>query len=545
MAVLAILVVIALVFLIASCRNGENDYEVRAVFDNGSFVVTGEDVRVAGANVGSVEAVDVSQPDEQVSYEPGREDRPGKAIIVMNITDPGFQDFREDASCIIRPQSLIGEKFLDCSVTQPRPIGTQPPPELEQIPDGEPGAGQYLLPLENNGRTVDQDLVNNIQRLPYTQRLRIILNELGVGLATRGPELNETITRANPTLMQVNRVLKILSDQNKKLAQLSEDGDTNLTPLAEKRRNIIGFMEGAAFTAAASNERGEDVRNGLRELPATLRDLRATFNALGTFSDASLPVFRSLRPNVKQISEVTRKLGPFADASKISISSLGKATKTAGPDLVASQPIVEKLGKLSNKSLQPNIDLNFLLKSTRQADGFKNLMRLFYTTASTLNGYDQFGHYQRTNIQVSGCVEYVTFAFVGCEAQWSFSDATASELNAALPDLKKPNQSGGVAPGDVLDPGATTGDTGATGDTGVTGSTPSDQGATGADGGLTGPDGILDTGVTGGQSSGGAVGPTGQDGAERSRQPAGTSAATAQAARLDNRMSILDYLLGR
>ena len=32
----------------------------------------------------------------------------------MNIADPGFQDFRSDATCLIRPQSLIGEKFVDC-----------------------------------------------------------------------------------------------------------------------------------------------------------------------------------------------------------------------------------------------------------------------------------------------------------------------------------------------------------------------------------------------------------------------------------------------
>ncbi len=175
---------------------------MRAVFDNGGFTVPGVDVRVAGANVGSVDSVDVSLPGEMVSDDPADPTRPGKAIIVMNIDDPAFQDFREDASCLIRPQSLIGEKFIDCSVTEPRPAGTEPPPPLEQVPEGDPGAGQYLLPLENNGKSVDQDLINNIYRLPYAQRFRIILNELGAGLATRGPELNETITRANPTLLR-------------------------------------------------------------------------------------------------------------------------------------------------------------------------------------------------------------------------------------------------------------------------------------------------------------------------------------------------------
>ena len=84
--------------------------------------------------------------------------------MVLQIDDPAFQDFREDASCLIRPQSLIGEKFVECEPTEPRAPGTEPPPELEQIPDGEPGEGQYLLPLERNGKAVDLDLVNNIMR---------------------------------------------------------------------------------------------------------------------------------------------------------------------------------------------------------------------------------------------------------------------------------------------------------------------------------------------------------------------------------------------
>ena len=49
---------------------------------------------------------------------------------MLQIDDPGFQDFREDASCLIRPQSLLGEKFVECEPTQPRAAGTEPPPAL-------------------------------------------------------------------------------------------------------------------------------------------------------------------------------------------------------------------------------------------------------------------------------------------------------------------------------------------------------------------------------------------------------------------------------
>ena len=118
-------IVVAIVLITGG---GSNDgYVVRAVFDNGSFMVNGEQVRVAGANVGTIESVDVSMPGQTVAYRDGKPVAvPGKAIIVLDITDPGFQDFRSDASCQIRPQSLIGEKFVDCTPTLPRAPGSKP-----------------------------------------------------------------------------------------------------------------------------------------------------------------------------------------------------------------------------------------------------------------------------------------------------------------------------------------------------------------------------------------------------------------------------------
>ena len=201
-----VLAVVAVVLLVSDDDSGSDGYKVRAVFDNGAFMVTGEQVRVAGANVGTIESVDVSMPGEPVAYRDGKAVAvPGKAIIVMDIADPGFQDFRSDASCQIRPQSLIGEKFVDCRPTVPRAPGSAVPPPLKKIPDGEAGAGQYLLPLGSNGTSVDPDLINDIQSLPYAQRFRLIFNELGAGLAGRGDDLEVVVKRANPVLRDADR----------------------------------------------------------------------------------------------------------------------------------------------------------------------------------------------------------------------------------------------------------------------------------------------------------------------------------------------------
>ncbi|TMK72297.1 MAG: MCE family protein [Actinobacteria bacterium] len=149
----ALLATITLVFVAQGSGGSGGSYEIRGIFDNGAFLVTGEDVRIAGAKVGSVASVDVTMPGEWANRDESPD--PGKAVVVMDITDAGFQDFRQDASCIIRPASLLGEKYVDCTPTQPRAPGTKAPPPLETIPSDQPGAGQHFLPIESNGKEVD------------------------------------------------------------------------------------------------------------------------------------------------------------------------------------------------------------------------------------------------------------------------------------------------------------------------------------------------------------------------------------------------------
>ncbi len=220
-------------------------------------------------------------PGEIDAYRNGKpEAMPGKAIIVLEITNPGFQDFRSDASCMIRPQSLIGEKYVDCNPTLPRAPGSPPPPPLKQIPSGQPGAGQYLLPVENNSSSVEPDLINDIQTLPYAQRFRLILNELGAGLAGRGKDIEEVVMRANPVLREVDQLLGILNAQRDRLAQLASDSETILRPLSRERAHVAGFLANAGAAAQASSERGAALEASLQKFPRFLREFRLTMRSL-------------------------------------------------------------------------------------------------------------------------------------------------------------------------------------------------------------------------------------------------------------------------
>jgi ABC-type transporter Mla subunit MlaD len=396
----------------ASQEAGE-EYLVRAIFDNASFLVEQEEVRVAGAKVGSIQSVSVTLDGER-AHADGSDDA-GKAIVVMSITDPGFQDWREDASCLVRPQSLLGEKFVECEPTQIRAPGTEPPPELEVIPDGEPGEGQRFLPVENNGKAVDLDLINNIMREPYPDRFRLILNELGIGLATRGEDLEEIIIRGNPALRETNQLLALLKGQTQALNNLARDGDQALGPLARERQHLTGFINNATVSGEATAERAAELEEGFQKMPAFFRELRLTMTDLEAFTDASTPVISDLGDAAPSLTRSTEALGPFSHASRLALISLGDAAETAGPDLDASKPVVKDIGKLAGKTESTAKLLDTFLTDFRKDFGLQDLMRFFFYGAGATNGFDSFGHFIRAVVPVNNCFTYKAQPEPGCE----------------------------------------------------------------------------------------------------------------------------------
>lgn len=419
---------VVVVLLLGGGGNGDR-YLVRGIFDSGGFMVQGEEVRVAGANVGTIDSVDVTLPGETVAYRDGEPvSVPGKAVIVMEIADPGFQDFRADATCQIRPQSLIGEKFVDCRPTLPRAPGTEPAPPLRELPDDQPGAGQHLLPLGSNGTSVDPDLINDIQTLPYAQRFRLILNELGGALAGRGKDIEEVVKRANPVLRDTDRLFGILARQRKQLAKLASDSAAILEPLARERRAVAGFISNAGAAAEASAERGAALEESLRKFPAFLVEFRQTMRDLEGFAEAGTPVFEDLGTAAPSLTVATQTLPDFNQALTVSLRSLGQTGEASGPILVEADPIVRKAGELAKSGVVPTRELAKLTTNIKQTRGWEGLVELIYNTSAAINGFDQYGHFGRTLVTLTNCTDYEANrgGLTGCVARFNGPNAGES-----------------------------------------------------------------------------------------------------------------------
>jgi len=386
-ALLLIAVPLVLVFGIGANNNGGGSgYKVRAIFD---FVraVPGEDVKVAGAKVGKIDSLHVT-PDN-------------KAAVVLRIDDAGFTPFHTDAHCTIRPQSLIGETFAECSP------GSSNAPLLPKIQKGD-GKGQHLLPLSHTSSPVDIDEINDIMREPTRERLAILINEFGTALAGRGKDLNAAIHRANPALRDTDKVLAILANQNRTLASLAKNSDQVLAPLAAKRQQVADFITQANKTAQATAERRQDISAGIARFPAFLRQLKPTLTDLGDLSDEMTPVVTDLGRAAPGLNRFIIELGPFSKASIPAIKSLGQAADVGTPALVSARPIATDLARFAANADPLSKSLDALTKSLGATGAVDRLMDFIFFQMQAVNGFDGIGHYLRAGLILNACSTYAT-----------------------------------------------------------------------------------------------------------------------------------------
>jgi phospholipid/cholesterol/gamma-HCH transport system substrate-binding protein len=417
----AALVIVALLATAAGGSNG--GYTVRAIFDDAGFLISGENVKIDGVKVGTVSSV---TPTPQA-----------KAAVVFSISNPGFRDFRSDASCTIRPQALIGEKYVDCLPTQPRVEDAPLPPPLKKVPKGQEGEGEYLLPVQNTSSPVDVDLLGDIQRLPERQRFTLILNELGAGLAGRGSDLSEVIKRANPALRELDRVLAILAGENTVLTKLAVDSDKALAPFAKVRARLADFIVQAnKVSQAGAATRGALAQN-LKDFPPFLKQLGPAMERIQKFAEQTTPTFTNLEAAAPAIDKVFTSLPGFSKSSEKFFESTGANAKETGPALTATRPLLKHLRSLGSAAVPFTSNFSELLGSLRKTGGLERIMDFIFLGTGVANGYDSLGHFLRSEGVGNLCITYVITPSSSANCRRKLFSNTGSSSSSATASAAK------------------------------------------------------------------------------------------------------------
>jgi ABC-type transporter Mla subunit MlaD len=385
----------ALVMAVTTAAGGSSDVSHKYVveLDNAFGLVVGSDMKVAGVRAGTI---------RDLRLDP----KSHNALVDIEVEQGGFGDLRTDAFCESRPQSLIGEYFLDCDP------GTDP----NKLPDG------ARIPVSQTGSTVPADLLADVMRKPYRERFRIILSQLGVGLAARGEELNDAIRRASPALRETDRVLKILAEQNQTLGKLVKDGDTVLAALAGNRNDVARWVRTAHGAAADSAERQQQIAEGLHKLPTFLRELRPTMAELGRAVDAQTPSLEDLDASAQRLEHLFTHLGPFARSSQVNLRSLADASIIGDRAVKHATPVVGELNRFSTHAPELANNLAIVLKDLdsrsraveadprspggRGYTGFEAILQYVYDQTLAINVFDSHGYVLKANLFQNDCGDY-------------------------------------------------------------------------------------------------------------------------------------------
>ncbi len=371
--------------------------------DNAFGLTSGADFKVAGVKAGTIKSIDL--PSRCINGDVSK----CHALITVQVSQPGLGSFHSDAFCQSRPQSLIGEYFVEC----------QPGTKGKVLKAGS------TIPVTRTQSTIPADLLANIMRMPYRERLTLIINEFGAAVAGRSGDLAAALRRAVPALNETDNLLNLLAKDSSNIQQLTANSDTVITALANNTATVERFIDEANRIAIHTANQSVALQGSLQRLPTFLEQLRPSLKQLGATTDANLPVLANLGGAAGQINRLLTDLPGFSHSARPALNTLGQASVTGKVAVQAAQPTIAHLNQFAKQT--PELAQNLAIvghdlddrsraveKDPRSPHGqgytgLEALLQYAFNQTLAINTFGPFGHQLAVDGFVSAmCTPYAT-----------------------------------------------------------------------------------------------------------------------------------------
>jgi virulence factor Mce-like protein len=417
-----VLVLGAFVVIAGGFTGGPSNPTYKLEFDNAFGLVNGAPFKVAGVPAGSIQSIDLCYKDKGAHCQ-----NPLDAVVTVQVTSKGFGAFRADASCQSRPQSLIGEYFVDCEPGQ----------------SGKALRSGATLTASHTFSTIPADLLADIMRMPQRERFTLIINELGAAVAGRSTDLQTALQRAVPALDETDNLLNLLGNDSSTLKALTANSNAVVTALANNSKQVQNFIVEADNAATDTATQQASLKTTLQRFPSFLEQLKPTMAKLGSAATTNTPVVENLNAAAGQLHTFFTNLAScsephsgndcgFANASLPALKSLGQASITGKQAVTAAAPTVSILNKFAAPTSQGGagtgelaqnlaITLQDMNTQSRAVEpdprspggkgfsGLQALLQYVYNQTLAINTFGPFGHMLAVDAFVNPmCSPYAT-----------------------------------------------------------------------------------------------------------------------------------------
>jgi virulence factor Mce-like protein len=304
-----VLVVIVAVFLSYNANQGlpfVPTYQLKAQVPSAANLVRGNDVRIGGTRVGSVDDIDVEQRDD------------GTNIAVLSLAlERSVAPLPKDSTVLIRPRSALGLKYVELT------RGTSD----EGFEDGD------TIPVTSATPTpVEFDEFTNMFDADTRAGIQANLRGFGDAFAGRGASLNQAIGALRPLLRDIIPVARNLSSEQTNLTRFVvtlAKAARIVAPAAESQARLFVNLD---RTFAALRDVAPFIQESITEGPATL--------------EAGIRDFPTQRPFLANTEALFRELRPAARALRAGAPDLADALEIGTPTLRRLPAFNERLAAL-------------------------------------------------------------------------------------------------------------------------------------------------------------------------------------------------------
>jgi phospholipid/cholesterol/gamma-HCH transport system substrate-binding protein len=260
--------------------SGPAQHQFTITFPTASGLVAGSDVLEAGAKVGTI-----------YSIQPGANDT---AIVQVQIEGdhwPLHQGLQAD----IRPKSLLGEKYVDLHDGPAKNAAYNVTQVLHAPSDSTPvELDQFINSLDGDTRSA----------------LKILLNDLGAGLAGRGGDLNQAIQTGRDDLAHLAVTGQTLNNRDPDLDRIlvGLDGVFQKITTDDQLTQMSQLIDNGKATLDAVEAEQASFTRSFNDAQVALAELNTSFDTVITNLRQTLDVAPHL------LSEVTQESNLLADA---------------------------------------------------------------------------------------------------------------------------------------------------------------------------------------------------------------------------------------
>ncbi len=322
-------VAVALIAVAVILLSSGSTYQVNAIFQNASQIVSGDLVEVAGNPIGTVSNIALTPQ--------------GDAQLTLAINNKAFDPLRQGTQATVRELSLSGIASRYVSLQ----LGSAGNPSI-------PNNG--AIGTQNTTSEVDLDELFNTLDAPTLKGLQDVFQGSAAQYAGRGKLAQAAFAYLNPAVASSSMLFRELNRNTRQFTNFIVKTSNLVSDVATRSSDLSGLVAHLATTTEALAAERVPLGQSLQQLPGFMRLANTTFVNLRHALDDLTPLVDDSKPVAPKLQKLLVQLKPLAEDAVPTVRDLSNIISRpgAGNDLIDLTRLGVPLAAVTVHNLQAN-----------------------------------------------------------------------------------------------------------------------------------------------------------------------------------------------